>query len=290
MLATVVRSRRPASARPGDRALVIGDGAMKGWVGGSCAQSTIQREALLALADGLPRLVRLSPQVTPGGDEEGVVSYPMTCHSGGTLEVYVEPFMPPPTLVVLGESPVAQGLLALAPSLGFAVASSPDPSAQPATAQPDDTWIVIVAMGDRDELAAEAALASGAPYVALVASPKRAATVINYLRERGFGGESLERLKAPAGLDIGAETGPEVALSILAEVVQRRRARKLAAARAAAPSPLTARDPVCEMKVEVASARWTSEYDGRTVYFCAAGCKRRFDRDPTAYSVSLSAD
>ena len=302
-LATVVRSRRPASARPGDRALVTADGSMQGWVGGSCAQDTIRREALRSLAEGNPRLVRLSPDALPGQGEEGVVSYPMTCHSGGTLEVYVEPFLPPPRLLVVGESPVAEGLAALAPTLGFAVAAQSDPAVPLAVPQPADTWVVLAGMGDHDELAA------GVPYVALVASRRRAAGILEYLRERGLGNLGEARLKAPAGLDIGARTGAEVALSILAEIVQRRRQApphpdplpqggegEGSAPRASFPlpagegqgegrpsPPATAIDPVCGMEVEIATARWTSDHDGRTVYFCAPGCKRHFDRDPAAY-------
>ncbi|HEY3109871.1 MAG TPA: XdhC family protein [Chloroflexota bacterium] len=302
-LATVVRCRRPISARPGDRAIVLEDGSFEGWVGGACAQPTTRREALRAIGEGTPRLVRLIPGLEPSEDD-GVVSYPMTCHSGGELEIYVEPFAPPPLLVALGDSPTTRALTALAPQLGFAVATDPEPGRPIELARPADSWIVIATMGDRDEQAAEAALATEAAYVAMVASRRRAATVLDYLRERGLGADRLARLKAPAGLDIGAETGPEVALSILAEIVQRRRARaRLAAAppsevRAAAvpgpvgpgnPTPPAARDPVCGMDVEVATARWTSEHEGRTIYFCAAGCKRRFDRDPSAYAAELAA-
>ncbi len=287
-LATVVRSRRPASARPGDRALILADGALVGWVGGSCAQDSIRREALRALAEGRPRLVRLSPEAGPSDDEEGVVRYPMTCHSGGTLEIYVEPFTPPPRLVVLGDSPVARALAALGPPLGFAVTASADPTAPLPADLSGDTWVVIAAMGDRDELATEAALRRGAHYVALVASRVRATAVVALLRERGLGEAALARLKAPAGLDIGAMTGAEVALSILAEIVQRRRAAPPAPAAEIAAPPATARDPVCGMEVEIATARWTSEHTGQTLYFCAPGCKRQFDRDPAAYLPSAS--
>ncbi len=288
-LATVVRSRRPASARPGDRALVLADGSLFGWAGGSCAQSTVKREALRAIADGQPRLVRLSPETQPDDQDEGVVRYPMTCHSGGTLEIYVEPHHPLPQLFVLGDSPVAEALARLGPTLGFAVEQRLDPGAPFGSVRTADAWFAVASMGDRDGLATEAALATGAPYVALVASRKRAATVLEYLRERGTAEDALGRLKAPAGLDIGAKTGPEIALSILAEIVQRRASRTLVAAPSGAMPTLTARDPVCEMDVDIATAKWTSEYEGRTVYFCAPGCKRRFDRNPAEYASSAAA-
>jgi xanthine dehydrogenase accessory factor len=292
-LATVVRCRRPISARPGDRAIVLEDGSFEGWIGGACAQPTTQREALRAIGEGTPRLVRLIPGAE-AGEDDGVVSYPMTCHSGGELEIYVEPFAPPPRLVALGDSPTTRALAALAPQIGFAVTTDPEPGGPIALARPTDSWIVIATMGERDEEAAEAALATEATYVAMVASRRRAATVVEYLRERGLSAETLARLKAPAGIDIGAETGPEVALSILAEIVQRRRAGAAAASARApevrpAAAPTTARDPVCGMDVEIATARWTSEHEGRTTYFCAAGCKRRFDNDPGAYASAVAA-
>jgi xanthine dehydrogenase accessory factor len=299
-LATVVRCRRPISARPGDRALVLADGTFEGWIGGACAQPTTQREALRAIAEGTPRLLRLIPGLE-ASVADGVVSVPMTCHSGGELEIYVEPFLPAPRLVVLGDSPTTRALAQLAPQLGFAVATDPEPGGPVELARPADSWIVIATMGDCDELAAEAALATEAPYVAMVASRRRAATVVEYLADRGLSREALARLKAPAGLDIGAESGPEVALSILAEIVKLRHARRSAAsasATASAPTPSTAAadpaggaaiDPVCGMEVEIASARWTSTHDGLTVYFCASGCKRRFDREPAAFAAALAA-
>jgi xanthine dehydrogenase accessory factor len=289
-LATVVRSRKPASGRPGDRAVVLADGSMRGWVGGSCAQPTIRREALRALADGKPRLVRLSPdalEVTTGGEaqaEEGVIAYTMTCHSGGSLEIYVEPFAPPSRLAVVGDSPIAQSLLALGPLLGFDTVGYSDADLEaPAVS---DTWLAIASMGDGDELAAEAALRSGVGYVALVASRRRAASVLEYLRQRGLDAEAISRLKAPAGLDIGATAPAEIALSILAEIVAERHKRREPVPEVEnALTTTTSIDPVCDMEVDVTTARWTTEFEGQTVYFCAPGCKRTFLTEPARYAV-----
>jgi xanthine dehydrogenase accessory factor len=269
VLATVVRSLRPASAKAGDRALLLGDRPPVGWVGGGCVHTAIQREAAQALTDGQPRLVRLSPDVH---QEDGVVSYPMTCHSGGTLEIYLEPVLPAPELVVLGESPVASTLAALAGPLGFRVLTTLDAST---TA---DAWVVAAAMSsDQDHPAVRAALDRGVAYVAMVASRRRTAALIDELRAEGVADEVIGRLKAPAGLDIGAATGPEIALSILAEIVQRRRARLAAGASAGlAPEPRVATDPICGMDVDIATARWTAERDGEAFYFCAPGCRRTF--------------
>ena len=265
VLATVVRALKPASARPGDRALILADRRTVGWVGGGCVHNTIEREALQALSDGRPRLVRLSPEQRA---EEGIESYPMTCHSGGTLDIYLEPVLPAPRLVVLGDSPVADALRTLAEPLGFNVLGSLE-----SVTNPNDAWVVAAAMGsDEDYPTVRAALERGVGYVAMVASRRRTEALLDELRADGVSEEMLSSLKAPAGLDIGAATGPEIALSILAEIVQRRRSR------VSAPQETleTAIDPVCGMNVEIGTAKWTAERDGQTYYFCAPGCRKAF--------------
>jgi xanthine dehydrogenase accessory factor len=266
VLATVVRSLRPASAKPGDRALLFGDGRTVGWVGGGCVHTSIEREAARALADGTPRLVRLSPEAHA---EDGIVSYPMTCHSGGTLDIYLEPVLPAPELVVLGDSPVAEALVALGAPLGFRIHTSLDSIATP------DAWVVAAGMSsDEDHPAVSAALERGVAYVAMVASRRRTAALIDELRSDGVSEEVLAHLKAPAGLDISAATGPEIALSILAEIVQRRRSRPTPSATSIEPHG--AIDPICGMEVNIATAKWTAEKDGQMYYFCAPGCRRAF--------------
>jgi xanthine dehydrogenase accessory factor len=266
VLATVVRSVKPASARPGDRALLVPGSSPVGWVGGGCVHTAIEREAAVALASGLPRLVRLSP--TPR-EEDGIVNYPMTCHSGGTLEIYLEPVLPPPELVVLGESPVADALADLAGPLGFHIHTSLS------AAVSQDVWVVAAAMSsDEDHPQVRAALEAGAQYVAMVASRRRADALRSELRAEGMAEDLLARLKAPAGLDLGAANAAEIALSVLAEIVQLRRTRQTTLKE---PEPVaSAIDPVCGMTVEVATARWTAEKDGQTYYFCAPGCRRAF--------------
>jgi xanthine dehydrogenase accessory factor len=266
VLATVVRSVRPASARPGDRALLLGEGKPIGWVGGGCVHTAIEREAALALADASPRLVRLSPSPR---EEDGVVNYPMTCHSGGTLEIYLEPVLPAPELVVLGESPVAEALASLAAPLGFRVLAALEDIAT------SDAWVVAAAMSsDEDHPAVRQALERGVPYVAMVASPRRTLALLEELRAEGYSEESIARLKAPAGLDIGAATPAEIALSILAEIVQRRRANRVTTP--SLPPRATAIDPICGMQVDITTAKWTAEKDCQTYYFCAPGCRKAF--------------
>jgi xanthine dehydrogenase accessory factor len=305
-LATVVRVTRPASARPGAKALVQADGAIDGWVGGSCAQPAVAREALAAMADGRPRLLCLVgvDGIAPERGE-GVVVQPMTCHSGGTIEVYIEPFVPRPRLLLFGESALTQALAQIGAALHFDVAIvDPDataerfPQANTVLSRLSDaapllsprSYAIVATHGAYDEAALELALASDAAYVALVASRRRAEAVVRLLHDIGLPEEQLARLRAPAGLDIGAAEPEEIALSIMAEIVQIRRqgANQTAIqgqAEAQTTAPVTAIDPVCGMTVEVATARHSAEYAGQTFYFCCPGCKRSFEKEPEKYLV-----
>ncbi|HET9017331.1 MAG TPA: XdhC family protein [Thermomicrobiaceae bacterium] len=297
VLATVVWSGRPTSARPGARGIVTADGALFGWVGGSCAQPTVVREALAALADGEARLLRLSPDPLPSEARPGVVVAPMTCHSGGTLEIFLEPFLPPLRLLVVGESPVADALVRLGHVMGYrVVAVRPEATA---TAPPESDVVlgsldlaaaaaggrsaaVVATMGVYDEDAVERALRAGIGYVALVASRRRAESVAALLRDAGVPDDALARLRAPAGLDIAASAPEEIAVSILAEIIACRRDLPVVTS-ALSKAPATAVDPVCGMTVEVSGARHTQEHGGRRYYFCCPACRRRFVANPAAF-------
>jgi xanthine dehydrogenase accessory factor len=305
-LAVVVRAEKPTSAKPGAHAIITADGTLTGWVGGSCAQPTVVREALKALEDGEPRLVRLCPPERLGQfPQEGVIEVTLTCASGGTLEVYIEPHLPRPHLVAVGHLPIAESLARLGKDLGYEVTMmgldlTPDrfPNVDRVVDRLDfsqlkltpHTYVVVASHGNYDEEALEGALKTDAAYVALVASKKRAAAVIQYLRESGLAEERLARLKYPAGLDLGAVTLEEIALSILAEIVQvRRRAAIAIQAPAETVVQDEATDPVCGMTVEIGTARYTVQYDGQIHYFCSAGCKRSFEKEPEKYRVLNSA-
>jgi xanthine dehydrogenase accessory factor len=294
-VATVVRCERPTSAKPGAKALIRGDGTITGWVGGACAEPVVVREALGALRDGQPRLIGLRGDGGVAlGRTEGIVPYAMTCHSGGTLEIYVEPFLPKPLLVLVGHGPVVETLAALGRAADFAVSViEPEGVGQDLARLhlERETSVVVATHGSADEEALERVLGSGAGYVSLIASRKRAAVVIETLKRRGVAADRLGRLKAPAGLDLGAVTPEEIAVSILAEIIQSRRAAKPEALEdregRAASAPLESKDPVCGMLVKIASARHRSEAPGRVVYFCCAGCKEAFERDPQRYAAAL---
>jgi xanthine dehydrogenase accessory factor len=317
VVATVVAVARPTSARPGAAGIVHPDGTIEGWVGGSCAQPVVVREALNALADGQPRLLRLSKdRPSEGRRADGVVELVMTCHSGGTLEIYVEPHLPAPLLWIAGTTPIAGAMVKLGSAAGWRVSlfdpvaeQSAFPAADRVVADADlgqvdpDTspYIVVATQGVWDEEAVAAALRRDAAYVGLVVSPTRAAVVRAWLRdEAGIPDDRLAALKAPAGLDIGAETADEVAISILAELIEVRRGR---AGFVASPGPATIAgsagdvatgavpivddivtlDPVCGMTVDPAHARHLAEHDGRVFAFCSIGCRTRFLREPGAY-------
>lgn len=253
-LATVVDVERPASARRGDHAVVTQDGALRGWVGGACTEPTVVREALAALADGESRVVRVE-----GG-----------CESEGTIEVLVEPQLPTPLLAVIGESPAARTLGELARAIGWRVSGELGHGADA---------VVVASMGQGDENALEVALASEADYVGLVASAKRGSAVLADLRSRGLDEETIARVRCPAGLDLGPSTQEEIAVAILAELVAWRHTKP----GSAVTELVEAVDPVCGMTVSIAGARETAEHDGRTYYFCGAGCRSRFEADPERY-------
>ena len=258
-LATVVTVERPASARRGDHAIVSPEGTLTGWVGGACTETTVVREALAALADGEARLVRVQ-----GGRA-----------SEGTIELLVQPQLPPPLLAVLGDSPAARMLAQLARALGWRVEPELAPSADA---------VVVASMGQVDEDALEAALASGAGYVGLVASAKRGAAVLGELRERGVDDEALARVRCPAGLDLGPSTQEEIAVAVLAELVAWRHTRPGSVAELVGEAEAAeAVDPVCGMTVAIADTAETADWAGTTYYFCGAGCRSRFERDPESH-------
>jgi xanthine dehydrogenase accessory factor len=264
-LVTVVRVERPASARQGDRGLVTPDGALVGWVGGACSEPIVVREALRALADGEPRLVRIGPPGTAA--DEGMVCAVSECASEGTVDVLIEPQRPAPRLAVVGDGPAAHTLAELAARIGWRVSGDP--------AEADA--VVVATMGHGDEDALERALtAPGAGpgavngYVGLVASARRAGVVIAALRARGLDEETLARVRSPAGLDLGPCTQDEIAVAILAELVAWRHTRPLTGG-----APAEAVDPVCSMTVSLASAL-TVVRDGVTYAFCSPGCRDRY--------------
>lgn len=306
VLATVVWCERPTSAKPGAQALIREDGQISGWIGGSCTQPVVLREARRLLrSGGQPFLLRLgASEHTHTPSDSSVRVFPMTCASGGALDIYMEPHLPQPQLLLIGDSPVNAALQQLAPVLAFTVKQVDDTTLSQAKID-NRTYIVIATHGLYDETMLASTLVSPAAYIGMVSSQRRAEACRNYLREAGLDEGQIARLKAPAGLDIGAHTPEEIAASILVELIQVRRhlqeaeaetaelgttTGELATGNISEREPFTAQpaeaiDPVCGMIVETASARHVSKYNDHTFYFCCPACKREFEREPQNFLV-----
>ena len=313
-LVTVVRTVSPTSARPGAKAIVCADGVIQGWIGGGCAQPAVIKSVKQALDDSQSRLIRISPGKT-GPVEDGIIDFGMSCHSGGTLDIFIDPVLPQPILLIVGGSPTAQALAGLAPRVGFAVTVAchgADRETFPDATRLHDgfdlgalpaerpVFVVVATQGKRDEGGLEAALASGAEYIAFVASERKADKLRAYLTERGHEANRVDCIRSPAGIEIGAATPEEIALSILAGVVQARRSG-LGKVRATAQTipgeahtggccagagedandaSTEACDPICGMSVVKAGAEHTFEFEQTTYYFCCAGCQHTFAEAP----------
>jgi xanthine dehydrogenase accessory factor len=286
--ATVVRAERPTSAKPGDSALVLADGQVDGFVGGDCAESTVRVQALEVLGIGTPRLVRITPSADDLGpddlgraDEDGVVTVHNPCLSGGSLEIFLEPSVPLPVVAVFGHAPIATALLRAHRLFGQQVLRLERPDDR----LPAGTRAVVVAShGNDEEPVLEAALRAEVPYVALVASRRRGRAVLASLEVH----EGLRsHVRTPAGLDIGARTPPEVALSILAEIVAM--LHEPSSAGEDVPGPAhemteLVRDPVCGMMVAPVDASPHVETPSGMIYFCGTGCRNAYLDNPSAYA------
>lgn len=303
VLATVVRAQRPTSAKPGDSALILADGTFDGFVGGTCAESTVRLQGLRLLETGASTLLRITPDPSAAGDRpapeaEGLIVVNNPCLSGGSLEIFLEAMIPAPLLYVYGDAPVARALQRIGAAAGYdMVTGSPDTMFE---LPPDTSALVVASHGHGEEMVLAAALAAKVPYVALVASRKRGDAVL-----AGVGADR-DRVHSPAGIDVGAHTASDVAVSILAEIIATRPAPPPTTDRTASmitvsgsdrptdrpadtPSdPQVAIDPVCGMDVAVTPLALQAEHGGSTYYFCGSGCKGAFTADPHRYLTGAS--
>ena len=314
VLASVVWRRGPSSGQQGSQAVILPDGAVRGWLGGACAEPTVIIEALACLDDGQPRLLCLGPsegrdrhrdpgQGQAGDESDGLRSIAMACESEGAMEIYLEPSLPAPQVVVIGRTPAVDAIAAVATAIGWDAAIIDDGG------QPDDherselvrtsldlsdlaidraTAVVVATQGHYDDHALSAALGTDAGYIGLVASAKRAEAMRGYLRSQGFGDGDLARVHAPAGMDLGRIPNREIAAAVMADLVARRAGGQLTidADSSSQDRPHEALDPVCGMTVLVFDARYHSVHNGADYYFCALGCQQRFEADPARYALS----
>jgi xanthine dehydrogenase accessory factor len=281
VVATVVRAQRPTSVHTGDAALVLGDGTIEGFVGGTCAEQSVRLHALRALETGEALLLR----ILPGDDEapaaEGAVTVQNPCLSGGSLEIFLEPMVASPRVLVVGETPIAGALARMGAELDLDMVVAAGADVEPAT---DDLALIVAAHGRDELIALRRGLEAGLPYVGLVASRVRGSAVVAELHAEGVAGDRLARLETPAGLDLGARTPEEIALSILARIVAVRRSEQTLSVRVVAPTaaPATERataiDPVCGMAVAAVAQTPHVDHEGRRVYFCCDGCRSTWTR------------
>lgn len=333
-LATVVWRRAPSSGKVGYKALVTAKGEVSGWVAGACTEPLVVRQAMKALKDGEPRLMLIGAEEDlETRARDGLLSFPTTCQSEGALEIYLEPHLPTPQLVIVGRSPVVDTLASLANELGWRTVIVDDEGGSLSDHSSADevrhtldlkkagvnssSYVVVATLGHYDEEALEAALATEATYIGLVASHKRAKAVMEYLSENGAPPDAIDRIKAPAGLDLGRIKHEEMAVAVLAEIVQLKAAAQdsdsakvskpaihVAPSQESASTPESngsgqpaaqqleggeveeAIDPVCNMTVTVPGARYHAEHEGQTYYFCCPACRKLFQNNPHDYLKS----
>ena len=312
VIATVVAYKSPQSARPGSKAIIKPDGSMSGWIGGGCVQPIIVQEAQKALKTGKPRLVSISPEAAHG-DWKGVEVYQMTCQGGGSLEIYLEPIIPKPALIIVGNSPIAQILSMFGRLLDFKVYVA-DPEAKQeqfpdahvvlndlaamSSKIDQQSYVVVATMGTGDEEGLESAARTNPRYLGLVASREKANSLFQYIQDKGIPAENIDRIKCPAGIELGSETLPEIALSVMAEITRLRRQSSKKVTDTAEPARFVAdlkviretwessdrrTDPVCGMTVNISTARYTTSFANTTFYFCCLRCKEAFEQSPQQY-------
>ena len=318
VIATVVAYKSPQSAKPASKAIIKSDGSINGWIGGGCVQPIVVREAQKALNTGKPKLVSISPEATDG-DWEGVEAYEMTCQGGGSLEIYLEPVLPKPDLFIVGNSPVAQILTGLGRQLDFKVCiADPEaeveqfPEAEVVLTELESlrgridsrSYVVVATMGNGDEEGLEAVVGTQPRYLGLVASKEKATSLFEYIRDKGTPDEDIARVKCPAGLELGAETLPEIALSVMAEITRLRRVVSeqplelvkiseganlpVMVMQTTAESPAESVDPVCGMPVATANATYKTVLEENTFYFCSLRCKVAFAQSPKIYLEKMA--
>lgn len=292
-LATVVWRQAPSSGRTGARAIITRDGRLHGFIGGACAEPVVLREAVRVIESREPRLLFLGTADVPqAGLPEGMLYIPMSCQSEGALQIYVEPVVPALDLVVVGGSPMTHTLAELAGTLGWK-ARVIEPDELSAADLTEGSVVVVATQGHGDEEAVRLAVTASPAFVGLVASRKRGQAVLAYLAERGVPQHLLDRVRTPVGLDLGRTSHQEIAVAVLAELVQRRAAGELSAVPTsppvAEPAVVEVLDPVCGMTVTADASHFPVEHHGTTYYFCCAGCSQSFAADPAHYLTEAEA-
>ena len=299
----VVNRVAPSSGKPGDKAIILPDGTMTGWIGGGCTRGIILKEALLAIRQGKPRLVNISPGAENDPTRVGVVTYNMTCQSGGSVDVYIEPVLPKPQILVLGRSHIGMALLRIGKAAGYSVivqATDADKITFPEADKvidsskldmnliSEDTFIVCCTQGENDDVMLKQAIESGARYVSFVSSVKKANSIYNSLKKQGVKVTDLARVKTPAGLNINAKLPEEVAISILAEIISKLREEKKEESNSASQLNMDEYfiNPVCNIPIQKSTAKHIINHKGKDYFFCCDGCTESFKKEPGKYELA----
>jgi xanthine dehydrogenase accessory factor len=305
--ATVVRRDAPSSGKVGDKAVIDLRGNIMGWVGGGCVKGILIKEAEDAMKSGKARLVKIGKNIN-NNKQNGVMEYKMTCQSEGTVEVYIEPILPKPHIVIIGKTEIARSLSKLAHACGYRITGVAHDANLQTFDKVDElithvnlsevkttlyTNIIVCTQGEGDETALSEALKKESGFLGFVASRKKMISMHKYLTEIGFSDEKISSIKAPVGIDINAKKADEVAISILAELVahQNKEGSQTAfegfkssndvSTSNTAPAYYT--NPVCGIPVDINNPKHIVEYNGEKVYFCCDGCKVKFDLEPQKY-------
>lgn len=307
-VAQVISRQTPSSGKPGDKAIILKDGTLIGWIGGGCVKGIAIKEGLEAIKDKKSRLVKISPENGDSQDEEHK-TYQMTCHSGGSMELFIEPVIPNPHIVIVGKSNIARALAKIAIAANQRVtvlAKAADKAMFPDVKIIDsnsdftnvlidnNTFIIVSTQGENDEEAIKSALLTSCNYVGFIASKRKSDKVREFLKMDGLKSARLKELKTPVGLDINAKLPEEIAISILADVIVNFR-MQMESKDASESKEMEDGykeqimgdncyiNPVCDIPVSISEAKHTVEYKGHTVYFCCDGCKISFDKEPDKY-------
>ena len=304
-VAQVIWREAPSSGKPGDKAIILKDGTIIGWIGGGCVKGIAVKEAREAIRENRSRLVRIDPD-EGNSEDSSHKTYRMTCHSGGTMELFIEPITPNPQLIIVGKSNIARALskLAIATNLRVHVLSNDVhkgmfPGVNNIHDRVDfskinidkNTFIVVSTQGEDDEESIRKALETSCNYVGFISSLRKSVKIKEYLVQTELSANRINDLKAPVGMDINAKLPEEIAISILAEIVQLFRDPNSKAVQE--PDTVINDDtyinPVCRVAVSKKDAKHVLEYGAHTVYFCCDGCKVSFDTEPEKYIEILES-
>ncbi len=299
-VAVVVNRKAPTSGKPGDKALITEEGDVHGWIGGGCTKGIVIKEAIAALKDQKPRLVKISPGAATMTDHQGVKTYGMMCQSEGSVDVYIEPMIPASRIFIFGRSHIAKALCEIGSAGGYEMTVISDLAEHEMFANArkflslsefdvnqvkSADFVVVCTQGEDDEKSLEAAISTAANYVAFVSSHRKANAIFRTLKKQGVPVEDLAQVKTPAGLDLNAKTPQDVAISILAQIVQ----EKMAPEETGDDQAIQQLNedlyinPVCKIPVQKSTAKHVLEHKGEKVYFCCDGCKVSFEKEPEAY-------